>query len=337
MASINGKNHSEDETSFNISEIDSQISKNDEFIQKSVDKKGAAEKIKNKFKYLPSFSKEEIKTKDPNSEYPKYFAKIKTKDFEYIGVLTNELKREKYGYSIMENKDEYLGEYKCEIREGFGIYKFSPNEDEEDIYIGDYKNNRKTGEGLYLKIFKSVKDKSTNDIILIDFSCGIGSFEDDLFKEGKIFTVNNEDESFFKGKVNDIGLPSDDEALIFKQGDSENKIFRGKIVDGDLVEGRYIYVDEKWDKKNSYYFIKNNNKETMYDFDINKNEEQDSNTIKMMKDSSIKTYRDQIQNIFKDVNMSFDKFKNYDVAISVNFDNDVKNLIKNKVEKLNKD
>ena len=44
MASINGKNHSEDETSFNISEIDSQISKNNEFIQKSVDKKGAAEK-----------------------------------------------------------------------------------------------------------------------------------------------------------------------------------------------------------------------------------------------------------------------------------------------------
>ena len=75
----------------------------------------------------------------------------------------------------------------------------------------------------------------------------------------------------------------------------------------------------------------------MYDFDINKNEEQDSNTIKMLKDSSIKTYRDQIQNIFKDVYMSFDKFKNYDIAISVNFDNDVKNLIKNKVEKLNKD
>ena len=45
----------------------------------------------------------------------------------------------------MENKDEFLGEYKYEIREGFGIYKFSPNEDVEDIYIGNYKNNRKTG------------------------------------------------------------------------------------------------------------------------------------------------------------------------------------------------
>ena len=57
MASINGKNHLEDETSFNISEIDSQISKNDEFIQKSVDKNGAAGKIKNKLNIYLLFRK----------------------------------------------------------------------------------------------------------------------------------------------------------------------------------------------------------------------------------------------------------------------------------------
>ena len=57
----------------------------------------------------------------------------------------------------------------------------------------------------------------------------------------------------------------------------------------------------------------------------------------MVKDSIIKTYRNQIQNIFKDVCFSFDKFKNYNMAINANFENDVKNLIKNKVEKLIKD
>ena len=57
----------------------------------------------------------------------------------------------------------------------------------------------------------------------------------------------------------------------------------------------------------------------------------------MVKDSSIKTYRKQIQNIFKDVYDSFEKFKNYDMAINANFENDVKNLIKNKMEKLIKD
>ena len=54
---------------------------------------------------------------------------------------------------------------------------------------------------------------------------------------------------FFQVKVNEVGLPSDEEAPVFRQGNIENKIFRGKIADGDLIEGRYIYVDEKWDKK----------------------------------------------------------------------------------------
>ena len=96
----------EDETLFDIYEIDTQILKNDEFVQKTSTK---PEKVKNIFKFLPELTEEEIKNKNPKSgDNLKYFAKITTKNFEYTGVLSSELKREKYGYSLMDNKDVFL-------------------------------------------------------------------------------------------------------------------------------------------------------------------------------------------------------------------------------------
>ena len=322
---------SDEETEFNTYEIDEEIFKNKEFIQNFKNEK---DKLKNKFTFLPGLTEEEIQKKDPKSEYPKYFAKICTKNFEYIGVLTSELKREKYGYSVMENKNEYLGEYKNEIRDGFGIYKFNPNEDEEEIYIGDYKDNKKTGLGLYFKIFKSVKESSSGEIILVDFDCGIGDFKDDIFENGKIFTVRDDNETLYQGKINDIGLPSDEEALIVEGGE---KIFMGKLIDGELIEGRNIFVDENWNKKNAYYFIKTNNAENPFDFDANKNEEKDETTINMIKESSVRTYKSQIQNIFKDVCKSLDKFNKFETAIGVDFENDVKKKIKADIDKISQD
>ena len=331
MLDSSAKLASEEETEFNTYEIDQEIFKKKEFIQNFKNEK---DKLKNKFTLLPGLTEEEIKKKDPKSEYPKYFAKISTENFEYMGILTNELKREKYGYSVMENKDEYLGEYKNEIRDGFGIYKFNPNEDEKEIYIGDYKDNKKTGQGLYLKIFKSVKESSSGEIILIDFDCGMGDFKDDTFNNGKIFTVRADNETLYQGKINDIGLPSDEEALIVEGGD---KLFMGKLIDGELIEGRNIFVDENWNKKNGYYFTKTDNVENPFDFDTNKKEDKDEEIIKMVKESNVKAYKSQIQNIFKDVCDSLDKFKNFDSAKDVDFENNVKNKIKADVDKIIQD
>ena len=322
---------SDEETEFNTYEIDQEIFKNKEFIQNFKNEK---DKLKNKFTLLPGLTEDEIKKKDPKSEYPKYFAKISTEKFDYMGILTNELKREKYGYSVMGNKDEYLGEYKNEIRDGFGIYKFNPNEDEEEIYIGDYKDNKKTGQGLYLKIFKSVKESSSGEIILIDFDCGMGDFKDDTFDNGKIFTVRGDNETLYQGKINDIGLPSDEEALIVEGGD---KLFYGKIINGELIDGRNIFVDENWNKKNSYYFTKTDNVENPFDFDANKKEDKDEEIIKMVKESNVKAYKSQIQNIFKDVCDSLDKFKKFESAKDVDFENNVKSKIKADVDKIIQD
>lgn len=331
MSGSSEKPVSNEETEFNTYEIDEEIFKNKEFTQNFKNEK---DKLKNKFQFLPGLTEEEIKEKDPKSEYPKYFAKICTKNFEYMGVLTNELKREKYGYSVMENKDEYLGEYKNEIRDGFGIYKFNPNEDEEEIYIGDYKDNKKTGQGLYLKIYKSVKESSSGEIILVDFDCGMGDFKDDAFNNGKIFTVRDDNETLYQGKINDIGEPSDEDALIVEGGD---KIFMGKLIDGELIEGRNIFVDENWNKKNAYYFTKKDNVEDPFDFDVAKNEDKDEDMIKMVKESNVKTYKSQIQNIFKDACESLDKFKKFESAIGVDFENNVKNKIKAGVDKIIQD
>lgn len=321
----------EDETTFDIYEIDDQIIKNDEYVEKKSPK---LKEVKNRFKFVSGLTKEEIKKKDPNSDYLKYFAQISTKNFQYIGNLSSQLKREKYGYSLMDNKDEFLGEYKNEIRNGFGIYKFHPNDEEQEIYIGDYINNSKTGKGIYLKIFKSIKDDSTDELNLVNFNCGMGTFQDDIFKSGKIFSVDYENETLYKGNINEIGLPSDKEALIFEGGD---KIFMGNVVDGELHEGRNIIVDEKWDKKKGYYFTKSGNKNEPYTFNIYKDEEKDEAKINMIKQSSVKTYKAQIQNIFKDVNDAMKKFTNFDTAIKVDFENDVKNKIKSNVDKIIKD
>ena len=327
---------SNEETEFNTMEIDEEIFKNKEYTQKfNAPNEDFHGKLKNGFKFVPGLTEEEIKKKDPKSEYPKYFAKIYIQEgFQYMGVLTNQLKRDKYGYSVMNNKDEYLGEYKNEIRDGFGIYKFSPNEDEQEIYIGDYKDNKKTGEGLYLKIFKSIKEDSSGDVILVDFDCGMGDFEDDTFINGKIFTVRDNSETLYQGKINNIGLPSDEDALIVEGGD---RIFIGKLIDGELIEGRNIFLDEKWNKKSAYYFTKKDNAENQFDFDLNKDEEKDEENIKMIKESNVKTYKSQIQNIFKDVCESIDKFKKFETAEKVDFENDVKKKIKANVEKIIKD
>jgi len=325
-----------DETSFDTYEIDSKISKNGEYIKQNVTKKGEKEikEIKAKFKLISDLTKEKIKPEDDNSDYQKYFAKIDTKNFKYIGILTNKLKRDGYGLSIMENEDKYLGQYKNENKEGFGIYKFCQNNEEQEIYIGDYKNNRKSGEGLYLKIFKSIKNES-NEEIIINFNCGIGEFEDDIFKNGKIFSVIDDVETLYQGKMNERGFPSDENALVIEEG---NKIFIGKIIDGEIIEGKNIFIDEKGEKKKSYYFNKNNNnKESPYDFQLNEKEEKDELELKKVKDISFKTYKNNIQNIFRDINSTFEKFSNFDTAFQYNFENDIKKKIQNSINKIIKE
>ena len=322
---------SDSEIAFDTYEVDYRIFKDGEFIQNSEFNPS----INNKFKLIQGLTQEELEKKEENSEYPKYFSTISTKNFDYIGILSNQLKRDKYGYSKMEKEhsDEYLGEYKNELRDGFGIYKFNSDNDEDikEIYIGNYKNNKKEGEGMYLKISKSIKEGSSVNDILINYNSGIGTFESDIFKNGKIFNCKDGVQILYQGKLNEIGEPEDDDAIIYEE---ENKIFRGKISRGDMIEGRNIILNEKLEKVNSYYFTKIDGK---YDFDYFKKEEIDEDCIKKLKENPIQNYGKNIQNIFNEINNAFNKFKDYDTAIRIDFEKDIKNKIKNEIDKIIKE
>ena len=322
---------SDSEIAFDTYEVDYRIFKDGEFIQKSEFNPS----INNKFKLIQGLTQEELEKKEENSEYPKYFSTISTKNFDYIGILSNQLKRDKYGYSKMEKEhsDEYLGEYKNELRDGFGIYKFNSDYDEDikEIYIGNYKNNKKEGEGMYLKISKSIKEGSSGNDILINYNSGIGTFESDIFKNGKIINCKDGVKILYQGKLNEIGEPEDDDAIIYEE---ENKIFRGKISRGDMIEGRNIILNEKLEKVNSYYFTKIGGK---YDFDYFKKEEIDEDCIKKLKENPIQNYGKNIQNIFNEINNAFNKFKDYDTAIRIDFEKDIKNKIKNGVGEIIKE
>ena len=322
---------SDSEIAFDTYEVDYRIFKDGEFIQNSEFNPS----INNKFKLIQGLTQEELEKKEENSEYPKYFSTISTKNFDYIGVLSNQLKRDKYGYSKMEKEhsDEYLGEYKNELRDGFGIYKFNSDNDEDikEIYIGNYKNNKKEGEGMYLKISKSIKEGSSGNDILINYNSGIGTFEGDVLKKGKIFNCKDGVQILYQGKLNEIGEPEDDDAIIYEE---DNKIFRGKVSKGDMIEGRNIILNEKLEKVNSYYFTKIDGK---YDFDYFKKEEIDEDCIKKLKENPIQNYGKNIQNIFNEINNAFNKFKDYDTAIRTDFEKDIKNKIKNEIDKIIKE
>ena len=314
--------------SFDVNEIDEKIEKDGEFIINN-----EKEEKKTIFKFIKNFSKEDMEKKDENSSYPKYFCEISAKNFKYIGILTNELKRDIYGYSLLDNQDEFLGEYKNQIREGFGIYKFKPNEERHEIYIGEYINNKKEGKGIFIKINKIIKDDSNGNNVLIDFDSNIGTFKDNLFEKGIIYSLKDKAERLYYGKLNDLGEQEDTEALLIED---KNKIFKGKISKGNLIEGRNIFINDKYEKTKAYYFKKEKNEknEESYQFDYNKNEKDDDENIKKVKEILERNYSEKLQEIFNLLNTSFDTFKSYEKAINIDFENDIKNKIKNELDKI---
>ena len=314
--------------SFDVNEIDEKIDKEGQFIIKN-EKEGK----KTTFKYIKNLCKEDINKKDENAFYPKYFCEITAKNFKYIGILTNELKRDIYGYSLLDNQDEFLGEYKNQIREGFGIYKFKSNEERQEIYIGEYINNKKEGKGIFIKINKIIKDDSNGNSVLIDFDSNIGAFKDNLFNKGIIYSLKDKAEKLYYGKLNDLGEQEDTEALLIED---KNKIFKGKISKGNLIEGRNIFINDKYEKTKAYYFIKEKreNNEESYSFDYNKNEKDDDENIKKVKEILERNYSEKLQEIFNLLNTSFDTFKSYEKAINIDFENDIKNKIKNELDKI---
>ena len=227
---------------------------------------------------------------EESDDTPKYFVDIKNAQCNYIGILSKNLNKELYGYSLYDNGDEYFGQWNSDSKEGFGIYYFKEKEKDESkiyhIYIGEFQDNKKSGEGAYFKIKKFEQEKEKENVP-IDFVFEVGYFSKDYFQSGVIYSIEDEKRKIYKGKLNNVGEKEDDNGEIYE---NENQIFNGCIKNNIMINGRIIVLkkeeNEIIEKQEAYYFERKDNKKESEEinFDYRKGEENDENLIKKMKE-----------------------------------------------------
>ena len=323
-------NFNENEIKFDILKIDSTIAKNDTY-----------EEGENKFEFCLEYKPEEILEQNQSIDYQKYISKIKADSFDYLGILTNNLKKNGHGYNHFDNGDEYFGQWEKNNKEGFGIYFFKEKEEKNlyspfnQIYIGDFKNNIKSGNGLYFNIKKFSKEEKTDDINKpIDFVVAIGNFNEDKFIKGIIFSIVDGKRKIYKGKILD-GKKNDTDSEIYED---DNKIFFGNVQNNIMIEGRVIILKDG-EKEAGYYFKKNENsniKDGDFEFDYNKNKEEDENYIKKFDELNDMFQYETFQDLFIDVMKMREKCNNQDnfeYIKNLNYNVDVKQELLEKYEK----
>ena len=238
---------------FNTEEIDLILNKKKEY-------KKEENGIKKIFKFINK--KEEIDSEKPL----KYISEIDSNSVKYIGYLTENLFKEYFGYYKYENKDEYIGEWKDDLKENKGMYFYFNEENNlEEFYLGEWKNNFRNGKGIYIWKNSNEKipfDKSNFDVV-------IGDFENNDFKYG--LTISKKDNTFniYKGKYEN-NKKNDNKAFFLE---NYNKAFYGNFINDEIISGRFITYNEKIEIINSFYFEKNNNND--YNFEKEKEKEND--------------------------------------------------------------
>ena len=238
---------------FNTEEIDLILNKKKEY-------KKEENGIKKIFKFINK--KEEIDSEKPL----KYISEIDSNSVKYIGFLTENLFKEYFGYYKYENKDEYIGEWKDDLKENKGMYFYFNEENNlEEFYLGEWKNNFRNGKGIY--IWKNSNEKIPFD--KSDFDVVVGDFENNDFKYG--LTISKKDNTFniYKGKYEN-NKKNDNKAFFLE---NYNKAFYGNFINDEIISGRFITYNEKNEIINSFYFEKNNNND--YNFEKEKEKEND--------------------------------------------------------------
>ena len=215
-------------------------------MDQNINNKGKDGIYKNKNKnIIYCFINEKIK----KEENQKYFVIIKNNNKEqYVGALTNDLKKDLFGYSLFNQGDEYLGEIHEEKKNGFGIYIFkikdTNNKDKQDIYIGNFTNNTMNGKGIYINI---IEQKDITKGVMNKYICYIGTFENGLFKNGKTYFYNTELEKlYFKNDENE-----ENNLFIEKRKDTIS-VSKGVMKNDQLCEG--IMIKISWFKINIYVY-----------------------------------------------------------------------------------
>ena len=237
-------NNKIEDITFDKSEIDEQLNKK-EIYQKDNN---------NIFSFIDK------KTEKTKGE--KYFVHIKRNKEEYIGILTENFKKEQFGYSLLYQGDEYLGDISDEKKNGFGIYqfKYSNEKNKYDIYIGNFTENKMNGKGIYINVLESEKNpnKSKWDVLIIlRYNCYIGMFENGEFKNGKIYNVDKEAEKL-------IVENEENRCFIVEKKDDNFYVCDGTFLNDKLDKGDVIIIKD--DKATEEQFEFKNMNEGKYSF-----------------------------------------------------------------------
>lgn len=334
--SNNDNINNEDNANDNFNDDDIEIKFDILKIDSTIEKNYTYEEGENKFEFCLEYNPEENSELNKNIDYQKYISKIKVDSFDYLGILSNNMKKEGHGYNHFDNGDEYFGQWEKNNKEGFGIYFFKNNEQDlnppfDHIYIGDFKNNIKSGDGLYFIIKKYSEEKKIDNINKpIDFVIALGNFKDDKFFKGIIFSIVDGKRKIYKGKIVD-GKKNDVDAEIYED---DNKIFFGNVQNNIMMEGRVIILKDG-EKEAAYYFKKNNNDGDL-EFDYNKNKEEDEDYIKKLDELNDNAQYDTFQDLFIDVmkmRESCNNQDNFDYMKNLNYNVEVKQELLDKYEK----
>ena len=304
------------ELKFDVLKIDSRIKKDSQYQE--------GETI---FQFSPEYKPDSLEDCDQKTDYLKYFAKIKTPSFQYTGNLSKNLKKENFGYNQFDNGDEYFGLWNKDKKDGYGIYFFKEETKilPHQIYVGEFKNNMKSGEGIYFNVSKFSPDKENSPL---DFDLIIGNFTDDIFQKGIIYNMKEGKRKIYKGKMDNDGKKNDEMGELYEDND---KIFFGAIKDNIMLEGRVIIMkDDK--KENGYYFSrKGNNLLDDVDFDYLKWEEKDDEYIKKLNELNNTLINEKILELFESIIQIREKAEcgnNFEFIKNVNYDNDIKQMLK---------
>ena len=304
------------ELKFDVLKIDSRIKKDSQYQE--------GETI---FQFSPEYKPDSLEDCDQKTDYLKYFAKIKTPFFQYTGNLSKNLKKENFGYNQFDNGDEYFGLWNKDKKDGYGIYFFKEETKTlpHQIYVGEFKNNMKSGEGIYFNVSKFSPDKENSPL---DFDLIIGNFTDDIFQKGIIYNMKEGKRKIYKGKMDNDGKKNDEMGELYEDND---KIFFGAIKDNIMLEGRVIIMkDDK--KENGYYFSrKGSNLLDDVDFDYLKWEEKDDEYIKKLNELNNTLINEKILELFESIIQIREKAEcgdNFEFIKNVNYDNDIKQMLK---------
>ena len=311
---------SPNELKFDVLKIDSTIKKDKIYKDEG-----------NIFQFCTEFDPNQVE-QDIKIDIPKYMAKIKSNSFEYLGILSKNLKKENYGYNHFDNGDEYFGQWNKDKKEGYGIYFFKEEENPstiKQIYIGEFKNNAKYGEGIYFKVDKFDINKEKNGVP-IDFTLIIGNFSEDNFIKGIIFTMEDGKRKIYKGKMSKDGKKNDENAEIYED---EDKIFYGIVKDNAMLEGRIIIMKDG-KKETAYYFNRKGSTtiDSDIDFDYEKKDSEDDKYIRKLNELNNIFDYEKIQNLFISVMKIREKVnnpENFEYIKMLNYDMDVKQELKN--------